>query len=163
MKFVEFVDHKQREAKRHLSIIKKLLESQGFKVHNYLEGEEPYIFMDSPEKNKVSFDGIRIYNIGTALCYRIQKEKTTHPFGKSYSLNIEEMFDDLLSDHRHPEAAGKEVVKAVTEEVKKFFSKTAEAEKELRSGEFDRADPLNRVMIKTTGTDYSSTIFSKSS
>ena len=158
--FVEFVDHKEREGKRHLRIVKKLLETQGFKVKDHLGSEEPYIFMTAPEKN-VSFDGIRIYKIGSQLAYRIQKEEKTHPFGKAYQLNIEEMFDDLLADHRQPETAGKEVVKAVTEEVKKFFLKTAAAEKELRSNEFDRADPLSRIIIKTTGSDYSDTVFSK--
>lgn len=158
--FNEFVDHKEREGKRHLRIVAKLLESQGFSVKDHLSNDEPYVFMAAPEKN-VSFDGIRIYKIGSQLAYRIQKEEKTHPFGKAYQLNIEDMFDDLLSDHQEPESAGKEVVKAVTEEVKKFFTKTAAAEKELRSGEFDRPDPLNRIMIKTTGTDYSDTVFSK--
>lgn len=158
--FVEYVDHKEREGRRHLRIVKKLLESEGFSVKDNLGSDEPYIFMAAPEKN-VSFDGIRIYKIGSQLAYRIQKEEKTHPFGKAYPLDVEEMFDDLLADHRHPEAAGKEVIKAVTEEVKKFFTKTAEAEKELRNGEFDRGDPLSRVVIKTTGTDYSNTIFTK--
>jgi hypothetical protein len=56
----------------------------------------------------------------------------THPFGKAYQLNLEEMFGDLLADHRNPEEAGKQVIKAVTEEVKKFFDKTASAEVTMR-------------------------------
>jgi hypothetical protein len=126
--FVEFCDKKEREAKKHLKIIKKLLESGYMKVTSHIDDDDPYIFLFTPGK-MLTFDGIRIYSIGNQLAFRIQKEEKTHPFGKAYPMDIEEMFNDLLSDYHKPEAAGKKVIEAVINEVQKFFKKTAEAEK----------------------------------
>ncbi len=159
MEFKEFIDKKEREGKKHLKIVKKLLESGHLKVGDYLEEDDPYIFLHTPAKT-LSFDGIRIYKIGNQLAFRIQKEEKTHPFGKAYPMDIEEMFNDLLSDHHKPEVAGKKVIESVINEVNKFFKKTAQAEKELRSREFDKSiDPLGRLVVKSTGTDYSNMVF----
>jgi hypothetical protein len=154
--FLEFVDKKEREGKKHLKIIKKLLESQGIKVAAHLDEEDPYIFMWNPNQN-VTFDGIRIYKIGEQIAYRIQKEENTQPFGKAYPLDIEDMFNDLMSDHHKPEDAGKEVVKAVVEEVKRFFAQSAEAEKDLRSGEFSN----DGIAMRSTNTDYANLVYTK--
>lgn len=154
--FLEFTDKKERQAKRHLKIIKKLLESRGMKVADHLKDEDPYIFMFNPSEN-VSFGGIRIYQIGSQIAYRIQKEEHTHPFGKAYPLDIEEMFHDLMSDYHKPEEAGKKVVEAVIEEVKDFFAQSADAENELRSAEFDNG----KIMMSSMGSDYSNMVYTK--
>ncbi len=152
--FVEFVDKKKRESKKQLKIVKKLLESNHLKVADHTNDEEPYIFLFSPEKD-LTFDGIRIYKIGSEMAFRIQKDENTHPFGQAYPLNLEEMFNDLMSDHRNPEKAGKEVIESVIFEVKKFFSKSAEAEKDLRS-EFDSPD--GKVAVRSGMLDYSNMV-----
>jgi len=161
LKFQEFVDKKEREAIKQLSIVKKLLESQEMKVKNYLKEDDPYIFLVNPLKNTF-FDGIRIYKIGDSLAFRVQKEEKTHPFGTAYPLDIEEMFNDLLSDHHKPEDAGKKVINAVTNEVKRFFEKSYKAEKDLRSIQLDR-EPWNKVVIKSNdfGVDYSNLTYAK--
>jgi hypothetical protein len=117
--------------------------------------------MWNPNQN-VTFDGIRIYKIGDKIAYRIQKEENTQPFGKAYPLDIEDMFNDLMSDHHKPEEAGKEVVKAVVNEVKRFFVQSAEAEKDLRSGEFSLSNTGNgQIAIRSTGSDYSNMVYTK--
>jgi hypothetical protein len=158
--FVEFIDKKEREAKKHLKIVKKLLESQGMKVSDHLKADDPYIFVFNPGQN-VSFNGIRVYQIGSQLAFRIQKEENTHPFGRAYSLPVEDMFEDLMSDHHKPEVAGKKVIQAVTEEVNNFFVKSAEAEKELLSSDFGGNDPMKKLALRSTGTDYSNMVFTK--
>jgi hypothetical protein len=155
--FLEFVDKKEREGKRHLRIIKRLLESAGMKVTAHLEGDDPFVFLWNPDK-KISFDGVRVYKIGSQTAFRVQKEERTHPFGKAYALDIEDMFNDLMSDHHDPEKAGKEVVRAVIEEVKTFFKQSAEAERDLRDKDFVKDDPWNQIVLKSTGTDYSNTV-----
>ena len=162
LKFQEFVDKKEREAIKQLNIVKKLLESQEMKVKSYLKEEDPYIFLVNPLKNTF-FDGIRIYKIGDSLAFRVQKEEKTHPFGTAYPLDIEEMFNDLLSDHHKPEVAGKKVINAVSNEVKRFFEKSHKAEKDLRSIQLDR-EPWNKVVVKSNdyGVDYSNLNYTKS-
>jgi hypothetical protein len=151
--FNEFVDKKERDAKKQLKIVKKLLESQGLQVGDHLGASDPYIFLRAPVQ--LSFDGVRIYRIGNTLAYKVQREEKTHPYGKAYLLDIEEMFTDYMSDNISQEKAGKKVISSVKNEFKQFFEKSAEAESELEQGRFDKkGDPLGRVMIQSTGTDY---------
>lgn len=152
--FREFVDKKTRHAKKQLNTLYKMLEKEGLSVSNHLEDDDPYVFLSSPG-NRLSFDGIRLYKIGNDIAFRIQKESDTHPYGKAYSLDVEGMFDDYISDHMDEEKAGKEVMKSVVEELRSFFNKSAEAEKELRDNEVDSVgDPLGKMMLRSTGTDY---------
>src|ERR1019366_5713400 len=121
--------------------------------------EDPYIFIVNPMKN-ASFEGIRIYKIGSTMAFRIQKEEKTHPFGSAYMLDVEEMFTDLLTDHPRPEEAGKALVKSVSEEIKLFFNRQAKAENELKSifQGADPKDPFNRIVVRATGGDFGSMI-----
>ncbi len=158
--FGEFVDKKKREAVRQLTLLKQLLEQGGMKVENFLtnESDDPYIFCYAPSKGG-GFDGIRIYKIGDQLAFRVQKENTTHPYGSAYPLPVEEMFHDFLSDKNVDQMkAGKKVVESVVKEVRRFFDKSFEAEKDDRrkdiSGQGD-------VLVKTSGTDYSSLVYNK--
>jgi hypothetical protein len=154
--FVEFVDRKQRESKKHLKLIERLLNKNGIQVYSHLEEEEPYIFVKSPNQ-KVSFDGIRIYEIGEMIAYRIQKEEKTHPFGKAYLLDLENMFNDYMSENIKEDEAGKKVIESVVEEIKKFFSRSAKAEQEIR----DRGQDGTGLIVKTGGSDYSTTVLNR--
>lgn len=161
--FGEFVDKKKREAFRQLRLMQKLLITKGFRVENFLneDSRDPYIFCANPMKN-TSFDGVRIYKIGDILAFRIQKESETHPYGNAYQIKIEEMFDDLMTEEDIDEKeAGKRVIEAVANEIRKFFKKTEEAEQEERekSGSVGRGDSID---VRTTPSDYSSLIYSKS-
>lgn len=160
--FLEFVDKKQREAKRHLKIMQKLLESSGLRIKSYVDDdEEPYVYLHNPSK-KVTFDGVRIYQIGDQLAYRVQKEEKTHPYGKAYQLDIENMFSDYIGDQIDEMEAGKLVIKSVIEELNKFFNRTSQAEVELAAGEFGSPDPLGSVIIRSTGSDWSTLVHSQS-
>lgn len=154
--FLEFVDRKQREAKKHLKLIERLLRKGGMEVYPHLEEEDAYIFVKSPNQ-KMSFDGIRVYEIGEMIAYRIQKEEKTHPFGKSYQLDIEDMFNDFMSENMEEEEAGKRVIESVVEELKKFFTKSAKAEAEMR----DAGQDGMGLVLKAGGSDYSSTVLNK--
>lgn len=160
--FGEFVDKKKRESIHQLRLVKSLLERGGMKVENFLEAEddshEPYIFCHNPTKTG-SFDGIRIYKIGTDLAFRVQKESKTHPYGSAYPLPIETMFYDFLSDDGVDEKkAGQKIIESISKEVRKFFDKSAEADREERE---KGVDGMGDVMVRNTGTDYSSMVYGK--
>jgi uncharacterized membrane-anchored protein YjiN (DUF445 family) len=157
--FGQFVDKKTRAARKNLGVVERVLKTGGFDIKNHLEEEEPYLFLPSPTK-RTSFGGIRIYKIGESIAYRVQKEEKTHPYGKAYRLDIKEMYDDLLSDDEMTEKkAAKEVIESVLKEFNKFFEKSCEADREMRDQDFDQqGDPLGRVMVRSTGTDYSNTL-----
>jgi len=161
--FGEFVDKKKRESIRQLTLLKQMLESAGMKVENFLtnEGDEPYIFCYAPSDG-AGFDGVRIYKIGDQLAFRVQKENKTHPYGTAYPLPVEEMFHDFLSDEDVDQMkAGKKVVEAVTKEVRRFFDKSVEAEKDDRSNSLKQSDGQGDVLVRTTGTDYSALVYNK--
>jgi hypothetical protein len=161
LSFGDFVDKKKRESIRQLKIMKKLLERSGLKVENFIEDKEikePYIFCYSPSK-KNDFDGIRIYKIGSDLAFRIQKESKTHPYGSAYSLPIESMYNDFLSDEGTDQIkAGKKIIESVGMEIKKFFERSVEAEKSYRNMEVDN---MGNILVRSTGTDYSALIYNK--
>jgi hypothetical protein len=155
--FLEFIDRKQRESKTHLKLIEKCLIKGGLSVYSHLEdSDDPYIFVKSPN-HKLSFDGIRIYEIGDMVAYRIQKEEKTQPFGKSYWLDVEDMFNDFMSENIKEEDAGKQVIESIIDEVKKFFSRSSKAEEEIR----DSGQDGTGLIIKTGGTDYSTTVLNR--
>lgn len=163
--FGEFVDKKKREAIHQLELVKQVLERQGLRVDNFLYAEEdddPYIYCFSPTRNG-SFDGIRIYKIGDQLAFRVQKESKTHPYGAAYPLPIEEMFHDFLSDEGIDQReAGQKVIEAVVKEIRRFFEKSIRAEREERERAIEgEKDPQGNVLVKTTGTDYSSLVYNK--
>lgn len=155
--FLEFVDKRQRDAKKHLKLVEKMLKKNGMDVKSFLEEDEPYLFVKATNE-KLSFEGIRIYEIANAMAYRIQKESTTHPYGLAYSLNIEEMFNDFMGDNIGEEKAAKKVIESTVGEIKKFFKKSAEAEDDLNNSSVMMGD---KYLLRTGGTDYSSLVMNK--
>ena len=154
--FLEFIDRRQREAIRHLKLVEKMLKKNGMDVKSFLEEEEPYIFVKATED--LSFEGIRIYEIGNALAYRVQKEPQTHPYGTAYALNLEDMFSDFMSDNINEDQAARKVMESTAKELKKFFKKTAEAEQELGNS---LQAPGSSYILRTGGSDYSSLVLNK--
>jgi len=161
LKFTEFVDKKQRDARKQLKIVEKLLKNQELEVKDNLGKDDPFLFVYNPEKNTF-FEGIRLYKIGEDLAFRVQKEEKTEPFGRAYALNIEEMFEDFTTDYS-PEESGKRIIKTVGNEVKRFFEKSAEAEKDIKDKQEFDTNPYNKVVVRSYdfGSDYSSLVYMK--
>lgn len=154
--FGEFVDKKTRESKRQLEIVEKVLHKEGLKTKSFLSESDPYIYIEDPSR-QLTFGGLRIYNIRGSMAFRVQKEEKTHPYGRAYPLDIEGMYKDLTSDDKTETEAGKIVMKAIVQEVRSFFTKSGDAEKDLRNFQFDR-DRDAVGMTGDQGTDYSSTV-----
>ena len=153
--FCEFVDRKQREARKHLRLIEKALKKSGFSISNYIDQDDSHIFIKNTSPD-ASFEGIRIYEIGDALAYRVQKEQETEPYGKAYILDLEEMFNDFMSENIKEEKAGNKVIESLAEEIKQFFARSATAQSEIDGSEKEKT-----VILKTGGTDYSGMVVSK--
>jgi hypothetical protein len=162
--FGDFVDKKKRESIRQLGLVKQILEKTGMKVDNFLETDnssDPYIFCHNPTKSG-SFDGIRVYKIGTDLAFRIQKESKTHPYGTAYPLPIESMFSDFLTDEGIDESkAGKKIIEAVNKEIRRFFDKSLEAEKYHRNKHIEQEREGSKELGTRTTGDYSSLSYNK--
>lgn len=154
-KFSEFVDKKKRDTKKQLELLEKMLSKHGFKVKPFIEStNDPYIYVEDPNQ-QLSFGGIRIYKIGNSMAFRVQNEDKTHPYGKAYPLEVEKMYDDLISDSETEEKAGKIIVDSIVQEIRSFFSKSMDAEKSLRASDFDQE---NIGLIGNQGTDYANTV-----
>ena len=151
--FFEFLDKKARQTKRQLGLMRLVFETHHMSVKDFMNDESPYIFLKNTVQNP-TFDGIRIYKIGDTMAFRVQKESDTHPYGRSYTLDVESMYNDLLADHRHEEKAAKVVINTIIKELKSFFEQSEKAEKDLRIGEFSKKpDALGKIMISTSGTN----------
>lgn len=153
-KFSEFVNRKEREAQRHLHTIKKILEQGGLRVVDETNRtDDPFIFVYATENN-LSFEGVRIYQIGSTIAYRIQKRPETQPYGRAYLLPIEEMFEDRLGGKENDMEIGEEIMKSMISEIKDFFKKSARAEFEKPQPK----DPLDAAYMRSTGTDYANMV-----
>lgn len=155
MQFLEFINRKQRETQKHLKLIEKLLQKGGLKASGHLDQEDPFIFVKNTKEG--SFEGIRIYEIGEMIAYRVQNEERTEPFGKAYILDLEDIFSDFMSENMKEEEAGHRVVKVVSEELNKFFKKSFEAEQEL----LDKNDEKIGLFTRPSSEDLSAQIGSK--
>ena len=154
--FLEFIDRKQREAKRQLKIVEKSLRKGKLHVYSHIEDDDPHLFVKANNK-KLSFEGIRIYHIGDGIAYRVQKLEKTEHYGKSYALNVEEMYNDFMSENMDEKEAAEKVMEAMVNEIKKFFHHSAQAEDKLRTGQKDGVG----MIVKTGGSDYSSTVLNR--
>lgn len=153
MRFSSFLDKKNKQAVRELGIIRDILAEGDFKVEDFLKEESPYVFVNCTDGG-LDFEGVRVYKVGSNLAYRVQKENKTEPYGSAYSLDIENLFGDLVSDMSEDEAA-EEIKKAVVEEFKNFFQKSAKAQDELNSG---GADPQSKIVVSGGSGDISNTV-----
>jgi hypothetical protein len=153
--FYEFIDKKSREGRRHLHIIRDVLTKHGMKVSDFSEAndnDEPYIFLHNPEKES-SFHGVRIYQIGEAIAFRIQREEKTQPYGTAYPLKIPDMFADLVEDMKEEEA-GKKVMEYMCKELQKFFVLSSRAENDLPGyGLGLVGDPMDQFIVRSGGID----------
>lgn len=148
--FGNFTDVKKIKEKNHLKIIKKVLDNQMIESEEFLDDNDN-LYLYVPAKNEqVSFGGIRIYIIGNMPAFRIQNEKNTHPYGQSYSLDIESAYNDLLSLFDEKKA-GKLIIEEIGKQIKDFFTKTAEIE--------NGSDDEDKTILPTTGTSYANNIW----
>lgn len=159
--FREFLGNKQREGKRQLHMLQKVLERSGFRVEDFLDEhfDEPYIFCYNPDKN-TTFSGVRIYRIGDKIAYRVQRENKTHPFGTAYMLDLDAIFNDLMEDGiTKKEELGKKVMEEVAKNLRSFFQESANAEKEDDKWDDQNDGALGMVHVRNPlGGDYSSQV-----
>lgn len=156
--FGTFLDKKARDKVKQLKIVSEILSRGGFHSQPFLEGiGDPYVYVRNPDTSS-SFGGIRIYKIGDTIAYRIQRRPDSNPYGKAYELNIEEMFNDLISDDYGEEKAGKKVMQGVIGEIRKFFNDSTNADRDLRNADTSVVDATNRIIIGAGGTDYSNNV-----
>jgi len=156
MQFQEFVDKKERESRKHLDLVKRVLEKGGFEVVDQLKsGGDPHLFIKNPADFNLPFEGVRMYEIGGEVAYRIQNRQDTEPYGRAYAVPVEKMFEDLLGeDDMDDQKKGEEIVQAIVQELKEFFERSAKAEKENPI-----IDPMGSVKMRSTGTDYANQVY----
>lgn len=133
-------------------------------MEDYLDDpREPYIFVRKPLDaesilENLSFEGIRLYTRGKdILCYRPQNKENVEPFGNTYQLDIKGMFKDMLQETHKKDKIGHEVIKYIIEEIKTFFVRSAEAEKEQEPTAKDSG--MGSVgVVGGAGNDYSNMV-----
>jgi hypothetical protein len=162
--FSRFLDKKQRDHKKRLLLIGKILKKSGFKVVFNLDDSDPYVYVRKPKSKDIyiqdlSFDGVRVYlKNDNYLCIRPQMKSNTLPFGDSYLLDIADMYRDL-SDSGDKEA-GEKVVKNLAYVIKDFFKQSGKAEADDPPAFIDTK--MGGVVGNTMGTDYANTVQSLS-
>lgn len=153
MRFSNFLDKKIKKTRDELEILKGILEEANFDVKDFIKEEDPYLYLVNPKKD-LSFEGVRIYKIGSGLAYRVQNETNTEPYGVAYPLNVEQSFEDIISDLDDENKAAELIKKSISEEFNGFFDKSRKAEEELKNPEIGNQTP-NSIVITTMSNDLS--------
>lgn len=160
--FSSFLTRKDRENKEHLLTLFHILEKAGFQVNNHLDDiKEPYLFIRKPVDvdpilEQLSFGGVRIYTRGNdIICYRSQNKEHTEPFGTTYQLDISGMFKDLVNE-TNKDILGKQIIFYILKELKDFFIRSAQAEKEDDTGGPD--SQMGAAIVGSMGTDYANQV-----
>jgi hypothetical protein len=163
--FLEYQIHriKQDNPKRLQTLMKVLIQS-GLFVQDYTESYDPHIFVSAmPEPQE--FEGIRIYCLGNICAYRVQKMKDTEPYGKSYLLDLQKTYDDILEE-KGMKSTNKDTVEAFIErlgkEIRKFFKTSMQDEEEFIKSQVDaedRKDSGDAAILPAYSQDYSSSVY----
>lgn len=149
--FLEFMNKHGRDAIKHLKLIKQVLEKNSLKVVAHIGFfDDPYLWVEAP--GNIAFGGVRIYEIGEGLAFRLQKQSGKEPHGEAIKLPIEDMFNDLLGDNPEDDQIGQKVADYVVREIKQFFKDSERAE--LMKVKKDNLDKI--VSGKSASMDYSS-------
>jgi hypothetical protein len=159
--FSSFLTRKDRQNKEHLLTLFHVFKKAGFQIDNHLDDiKEPYLFIRKPVSidpilEQLSFGGIRIYTRGSDIvCYRSQNKEQTEPFGTTYQLDISGMFKDLVRE-TNKDLLGHQIIFYIIKEVKDFFIRSAQAEKEEDTGGDSQ---MGAVIAGSMGTDYSNQV-----
>lgn len=159
--FLEFVNKRKRDGKKHLTILEKVFKHQKLAVKSFMDEDTPYLYLIAPG-DSVNFGGVRVYQVGDNIAYRVQKQEHTEPFGRPYLLDMDEMYEDFMMDDIKEEEAAKRIVQAVSDEMSRFFRKSKEAEQDFQDMQFDRqTDSMGKIILRPTGSDYSNSIYNK--
>ena len=128
---------------------------------------DPHIWVQAHSKPE-EYDGIRVYLLGDICAFRVQKMKNTEPYGKSYSLDLQQMFDDILDDmgskaKDHMNEAVDKLIAEISARIRKFYMDSIKDEEEFLTNQLDgvdRDDIGGAALVPNSGIDYSSTVYS---
>ena len=178
--FLEFFKRDETISKQHLKLLKKVFEEDGMYTQDFFDDEEvePYIFVMAP--SDLSFQGVRFYQKGNILAYRVQKAPKTVPYGKPYEMDLQKMIDDILLSEKDKMKATEKLAAQICKKVKDFFKQTKKAEERILDSELSdngldgsgkitirnanneptnpKAANQNPMIVKLGGTDYSSNL-----
>jgi hypothetical protein len=154
-KFFDYINRNILSSKRKLKIIHKILKQNKIKNKIFLDVDDPFLYVYSTDP-ECDFEGIRIYPIGRSIAFKIQNRIDTHPYGKAYLLDFENIYNTFMTEKgADEEKAGKKVVDILVDEIKRFFKMSSNAQNKIEK------DNDNKLMVRSNGTDYSSSVYSK--
>lgn len=131
LSFKEYVNNDKNRNKEILEKIADLLRrTKGIEIYSFLErDEESYIFALVPVESKLSEKlkkiklGIRIYNIGNDIIYRLQKGPKGFPIGVAKKLVDKEEIENLIDSGESNTGAHNTLIRKIPEKLGKFMRK----------------------------------------
>ena len=167
--FLEYAIHRVRQNEpKKLKNLYKLLKQGGLVVIDRSHVEhDPHLWVQAHPKPE-EFDGIRVYLLGNICAFRVQKLETTEPYGKSYLMDLQKMYDDIIEDmgdkaFEEPDKAMKRLIKEVADKIRKFYYDSIKDEEEFLQTQLDgpvRSDIGGATILPNSGFDYSSAVYS---
>jgi hypothetical protein len=128
---------------------------------------DPHLWVQAHPKPE-EFDGIRVYLLGNICAFRVQKLASTEPYGKSYLLDLQKMYDDILAEmgeeaYADPKKPTKKLIDEVGVKIRKFYVDSIKDEEKFLQTQLDgptRSDIGGATILPNSGFDYSSAVYS---
>lgn len=168
--FLEYAIHRVKtfEPKR-LHNLYLALKKGGLAVINRIHQQnDPHLWVQAHPQPE-EYRGLRIYLLGNICAFRVQKLESTEPYGKSYLLDLQEMYDNILEDlgeeedNKDPNMAMNILIKQMCDKIRKFYIDSIKDEEEFLSAQLngpERQDIGGAAILPVTGIDYSSQVYS---
>jgi hypothetical protein len=168
--FLEYAIHRVKtfEPKR-LHNLYLALKKGGLAVINRIHQQnDPHLWVQAHPQPE-EYRGLRIYLLGNICAFRVQKLEKTEPYGKSYLLDLQEMYDNILEDlgeeedNKDPNMAMNILIKQMCDKIRKFYIDSIKDEEEFLSAQLngpERQDIGGAAILPVTGIDYSSQVYS---
>jgi len=156
--FFEFFKRDEYESRKHLKLLKKVFSDDGMYSIDFTDGEheEPYIYVAAP--SDVSYQGLRVYQKGNILAFRVQKNPKTVPYGTPVEIKIQNILDKILMDVDNEDDAVENLNKEICKIVKDFFKQTKTAEEKILNAELsdDSLDGFGQITIRNADNEPTS-------
>ena len=162
-RFSNFLKRKDRENKNNLRVLGKVLARAGFLVRDHLDHhQDAYLYVEKPISydpliETLTFGGIRIYTVGNSIvAFRPQNRENAEPFGLSYSLDITNMYKDLIKE-QNTDKIGLDLIRYLVEEVLNYFVLSAKRQSDEEQDNV--VDNMGKVINgNSNGTDYGTSV-----
>lgn len=123
--FSDYLKSRNYSGRRKLAIFAEVMRRADLHVIPRFDGAEPHLFVSrGPDRT-----GVRIYEIGDRLAFRVQDLPDGEPHGRAFGIDVQRLFEEIIEeiDDKTPENAAWLLLGELGNAMKSFFADSIKA------------------------------------